>query len=357
MKTQIEQFYDELTDAYPAGKDDQLQAELVKGFALYPQRIQDIFEGMADTSGMVIEQLMVLDHSTALPLLPILPKCSCVIAWGDYTGGGPLVFGRSYDYAEETKDFNDTLTVLVLNPDDGSRSTAAIVNAGAVGTTSSFNSANLEMAIDDGSPSADYDFRFDYMETLISNVTFMLDSSEFTALDAALESTRPYMPLLFGVADPEAAYCFEETVSECRRRGGQQDGLMIANNHFLEPTWDIEPLWDVEIPADAMAAHESAQMENSITRLENLTALAENYKGELSADVMMEVFDVPMSESGATQPNCTVYQFVTVPAELQLWVKAYDYQTGCWWTLVSCSVKAVRSRASAVHLTFPGRCE
>lgn len=333
MKSQMKQFYDELVEAYvtPTGMGDRLEAELAGAFALYPERIRVVFEGIEETSGMDIEKLMLLDHAPALPLLSILPQCSCVIAWGEYTGDGPLVFGRSYDYAKEFQDFNDTLTVVVFNPDDGSRSVATIVNAGQVGTPSVFNDANLALAIDDGSPSAGYNFRFDYMETMINNVTYMLDSSRFETLNAALESTRPYMPFLFNVADPNAGYCFEETVSECKRRGGQQDGLMIATNHFLEPTWDIEPVWDVQTQPDAIAAHDSAQMENSVMRLDNLTALAEKNKGKFNADVMKEIYDVPISEGGATQPDSSIYQFVTVPAELQLWVKALDYQD---WVLV-----------------------
>jgi hypothetical protein len=334
MKTQIEQFYDELVEAYitSTGMGDALEAEMAGAFALYPERIRKVFEGIEETSGMGIDKLMLLDHSPALPLLSIIPpQCSDVIAWGEFTGDGPLVFGRSYDYAPEFQDFNDTLTVVVFNPDDGSRSVATIVNAGMVGTASVFNDANLAMAFNDGSVSAGYNFRSDYMETMINNVTFMLDSSEFKMLNAALESTRPYMPLLFNVADSEAGYCFEETVSECKRRGGQQDGLMIATNHFLEPTWDIEPIWDVQLPADALAMHESAHMESSTTRLNNLTALSDKYKGKFNADVMKEIFDIPMDEGGPTAPTSTMYQFVTVPAELQLWVKAYDYQD---WVLV-----------------------
>gem|GEM_PF-4856456 len=40
-----------------------------------------------------------------------------IAAWGNYTSGGPLVFGRNYDNGPKLAEF---VSVVVYNPEDGS---------------------------------------------------------------------------------------------------------------------------------------------------------------------------------------------------------------------------------------------
>jgi len=61
-------------------------------FNLYPERFKDIIYGMAETSGLSIEKHIVLN---GLELYGSIAGCSGIAAWGDYTKGGPLVFGRT----------------------------------------------------------------------------------------------------------------------------------------------------------------------------------------------------------------------------------------------------------------------
>ena len=64
-------------------------------FNFYPQRFKDIIYGMAETSGLSIDKHIVLN---GLELYGTISGCSGIASWNDYTAGGPLIFGRNYDW-------------------------------------------------------------------------------------------------------------------------------------------------------------------------------------------------------------------------------------------------------------------
>ncbi len=328
MESQIRHFYAEAVDGYFARNGSlpraTIEEEFTKSYSIYPARFQQMLEGMEETSGMSLQQLIMVDNAVYLPLLVSMSgMCSFAAAWGDYTGGGPLVCARSFDYYPEFKEYNDTLTVVVLNPDDGSRSVATIVNAGQIGAMSVFNDANLAMGVHDGTPSGGQVELTGAVPTMIGNVSIFLDSSDIEMARAYMLSTLPRIAVIANVADPQAAHTFEKTTCACKERGGQEDGLLVATNHFIEPTWDLKT-------PEGVSTHESADVQDSIMRYNGLLSLGEQYRGKIDAAVMMQILDVPISEGGPTRPT-TMYQFVAVPAELQLWVKACNYQD---WVLV-----------------------
>lgn len=328
MKSQIEKFYNEAIDGYFAKNKElpreTIEEEFSKSYKIYPARFQQILKGLEETSGMNLQQLIMIDSAVYLPLLVAMSDmCSFAAAWGDYTGGGPLVCARSFDYFPEFQEYNDTLTVAVFNPDDGSRSIATIVNAGQIGTMSVFNDANLAMGVHDGTPSGGQVQLAGAVPTMINNVAVFLDSSDFEIVRTYTLSTLPRIAVIANVADPHVARTFEKTTFECKERGGQEDGLLVATNHFIEPTWDLKT-------PEGRSTHESADVQDSTNRYNGILSLGEQNKGKIDASVMKQIFDVPISEGGPTRPT-TMYQFVAVPAELQLWVKACKYQD---WVLV-----------------------
>lgn len=325
-KPQIRRFYEKsLVEHFPASprvSRRDVEAFAARGYQRYPARIKEIFEGMAETSGLSVSDLAMLDQFVVLSLLPYAPSiahCSGIAAWGEYTGGGPLVFGKNEDWLEYFKEFDDTLLVVVYNPDDGSRSAATVGNAGQVGTMNEINDAGLVLALNDGSPSGDIRYRKERAPTLVANLSFFLDSSCFAALDAALQSTLPPWPFVINVADAKQAYSYECTTSLCRRRSAQQDGLLVGTNTLVDPSWDFP-----EKITTSPAWREPTE------RRDNLIALGEKHKGKIDAKTMMAILDTPKSDGGATVPG-TIFQFVAVPAQLKIWVKAPGYQD---WVLV-----------------------
>ena len=73
---------------------------------------------------------------------------------------------------------------------------------------------------------------------------------------------------------------------------------------------------------EAMTAGEG--WAESVERSTNLAALAEQEKGSIDAAVIRKILDTPKSEGGATVPH-TIFQFVAVPEEKMMWVKAPGY--------------------------------
>lgn len=329
LKTQIKKFYDEAIDGFFSTHQQlsrgKVGADLISRYAIYPARVRKIFEGMRETIGLTLEQLVMIDNAAALPIAAgDLQGCSMAGAWKEYTGGGPLVYGRSFDYASYTRNYNDTLSVVVYNPVDGSRSTATLVNAGQVRTINAFNDARLVMAINMGTISGGQGQLKDTMPTLVDNLTFMFDSSNLETLIAELKTARPLLALIFNAADTARACSLEETTTQYRERDGKAAGLLVATNHFLEPTWNL--------PATSTAEQlASPLLQNSVARYENLSNLCEKNKGKIDASTMKGIFDTPTDKGGPVQQNRTIYEFVTVPSELQLWVKAYGDRD---WALV-----------------------
>jgi hypothetical protein len=67
-------------------------------YAVYPQKYKDIILGMAKTSELGIEKQIVLNALEFFPKIDnFVPHCSGIGVWGDYTSGGPLIFGRNND--------------------------------------------------------------------------------------------------------------------------------------------------------------------------------------------------------------------------------------------------------------------
>ena len=70
-------------------------------FNLSPERFKNILYGMADTSGMELSELILLDQIIVIgAIAEAYEACSGVAAWGDYTDNNSLVFGRNFDYVD-----------------------------------------------------------------------------------------------------------------------------------------------------------------------------------------------------------------------------------------------------------------
>ncbi len=146
----------------------------------------------------------------------------------------------------------------------------------------------------------------------------MLESSTYEGLDAALVTSRMHYPLIYNIAYPDGASNYEMTTFDVKRRQGQE-GLLIGTNHFISPGWNPPTLENQD------------GIKDSKERYDNLKALAEKYMGKIDAPLMMAIMDVPKDKGGATPQDRNIYQFVAVPIDLKIWVKALTYDD---WTEV-----------------------
>jgi hypothetical protein len=276
-------------------------------FKRCPQRFKEIFYGIAETSGMELEKLLVLNELVTLAhVMGDDVHCSFIATWGDYSADGTMITGRHFDYPEFFNKFADFVTVTIYNPTDGSVPTATVGFMGGIEAVTVMNRGGLFAEVNDGTPSGGNTFMENRIMNFIQILDFLFNSSDMTQLDAAMFSSQPVVAILLNVADSNVSYSYEWPTFGIRRRVQDKPGLLVSTNHFVDPSWGI--------------AQPSGDIFQTVSRRANLLALGEKYKSKFSVKVMMKVLDTPYEKGGALRPR-NIYETIFVPKDLKLWLK------------------------------------
>jgi CubicO group peptidase (beta-lactamase class C family) len=319
MKTQMSEFYD-LAAARLVARG--MTAEDLRQLGQYLYDLQfsygrQLIDGMAETSGMSNEK-----QRTVAALMGGLFGCSSMDAWGDYSGGGPLVVGRNWDTARGPFDgYGRFLTTVVYNPPSPQNSVADINYVGSISMQTGLNSKGIFLDLQNGASSDPLRYA-DRTPAEFRLLSFLLDSSTAEQIDASFRTVSPSMGLIINAAAgnrlaPLASASVYEwaTYGVQNRRGG---GLLASSNHYTDPAWTGLPAID-----DGLAGGFSKE------RLENLLTRGEEYKGQIDAVRMMQIFDTTIPNGGPTFPDdsslVTNYQIVATPGDSTLWLKARSY--------------------------------
>jgi hypothetical protein len=292
---------------------EQVRAMGRESAILYSRRQMEIFEGMAETSGLTTDDILVLYNGGILYLmLPSVPSsCSYLAVWGNYTTDGSVVVSRNWDLSDTMLPFTQWYVLAVYRPTDGSNGVATFGPAGMRPETL-MNSKGLFIADDN---SGINDVASDTRPDLIAEFfRFMLDSSDLNGLTTAIQGARTNVAWIVDVAGPDRAYVYEMMTNATKWRTG--DGIVAAANHFVDPSWNL-----------------TAPPYHSVSRYNNLLRQAEEVKGSIDATRMMQIRDVRWEDGGATfvhsvlssdYPDLlfsTNHQVVFVPASRTLWMK------------------------------------
>jgi hypothetical protein len=283
-------------------------------FDRYPQRYKEILHGMADTSGLGRDKVILVNAVEWFPKLDRLAfgRCSGMAAWGPYTKG-PLVFGRNNDDDPLYLDFANWMVVAVFKPSDGSIPTALINYAGVIYNATGMNAEGLFLELNAGPWLGISLERVSIFTTLFS---YLQEYRNLAELDRAMRSTLADIYAIVTAADPSRGCSYESSLWDTKRRDQDAEGIIAAANAFSLPDWPISRL----DPKRDTGANE--------LRKENLLALAAKHKGALTPAAMMKIFDVSIPDGGAAHPG-TIYQVVAVPEQLTLWLKVPGLQD---WT-------------------------
>lgn len=298
-------------------------------FELYPRRFKEMAYGMAETAQIEMEKIAVVNEFFDYILLAssnstLAQRCAAISAWGEYTGGAPLVMGRNFDFPNFFRNFDPYITVVVYNPADAVYPTAVITYPGQIGSIQAFNNKGIVLENNDGSSSGDPNRYFgERIPNGISDLEIVLNYGAVSEVERALISRRLQYPLLFQVADSEQAYVYEISTGNVIKRASGSSGLLISVNHFLSPQWSGAINGKLDLP-DRIA--------DSKKRQHNLAALAEAYKGTITPDIMMRILDIPVQAGGATPEDRSIYQYVYAPRHQTLWLKARGYSD---WTEIN----------------------
>ena len=280
------------------------------------KRYDELYRGMAETSGLSLEQLRMvcsveliyLDRMTG-SLKDVFNggRCSSFAVWGDHTPDGRVLFGRNYDWLPEFEEMLHTLVLSVFHPSDGANATAAFNWAGCLYITTGMNEKGLFLELNSGA-FADAGVEPDRIHNTWLLWEFLLDSDDFSALRESFFSCRAAASYLIGAADAAQAEVFEWHTNQLCALAPRENGLLAAANHFTSQGWINTPLAD------------SCGKASSMQRRSNLLKCAHEYLDQgrkIGLPEMTAILDRPAADGGA-KVNGTLFQIIADPSE-QTW--------------------------------------
>ena len=290
---------------------------------LLPERMKEIFGGMAETSGLTEDDIAIVYYGASFYVSNLTKQndCSFIATNGNYTTDGSMIVARNYDLLDALSVFDPYYVLVVYKPNDGTNSVATFNPAGMRPETL-MNNKGLFISDNNGEESGGPAYQENRPDFISALFRFMLNSSSMSEIDADIEGTRPNDAVIVNAAGPDVAYSYEETVQRLSGvlnpvRRSMSSGLLVATNHFVDPSWGNR------IPSpDA----------NSETRYNNLVNQATQNKGGIDAEKMTQIMDIMIDYGGAKMlhtefwgtPYTTDHQVVYVPQSQLLWIKVSD---------------------------------
>lgn len=306
MHTAIDQVFLNNSDVKRRMSLDELNTIAKAVFERYPRRYKEILYGMAETSGLGIDNILLINSLEWFPKINKLSygKCSGIAVWGPYTRG-PVIFGRNDDDDPAYLTFARPL-VAVFKPNDGSIPAALINYPGVIYNATGMNAEGLFIELNSGN---DMGFSLDRVSIFTTLFSYLQEYRNLTELDRAMRSTLVDMSSIITAADPTRGYSYECSLWETKRRDQDAEGIVAAANEYSHPDWNITSLDSKKDPGA-----------NQL-RKGNLLKLGAKYKGEITPEVMMkQIMDVSLMDGGATHGG-TIFQIVASPADRKIWVK------------------------------------
>jgi hypothetical protein len=275
-------------------------------FDRYPKRYKEILYGMAETSGLGLDEVLLVNALEWFPKINRLSygNCSGIAVWGPYTNG-PVIFGRNDDDDPAYLAFARPV-VAVFKPNDGSIPAALINYPGVIYNATGMNAEGLFMELNSGN---EMGFSLDRTSIFTTLFLYLQEYRNLVELDRAMRSTLVDMSSIINVADPTRGYSYECSLWDTKRRDQDAEGIVAAANEYSHPDWNIMPLDPKKDPGA-----------NQL-RKGNLLKLSAKYKGAITPEVMMKkIMDVDIKDGGATHAG-TIFQIVAAPADRKIWVK------------------------------------
>lgn len=281
-------------------------------YANFPLKYRDVIVGMAETSGLGLEKQILVNGIEIIPKLnSVVPHCTGLVVWGDYTGGAPLIFGRNNDDHPFFRNFGGYTVIVVFNPTDGGIPTAIVNYAGIIYAPTGMNRHGIFMEINSGnSPGG---FRMDRTPTVVSMFEVLQSCATPAQVNDAFQNLAVDISSIINVADPSSAYSFECSLDAVKRRSADQEGLLVSTNHFIDPSWGLSP------------PEPDSDNGWTVARRNNGIFWAESGKGHLRAEQVRDILSKEITSESGLFSESTIYQVVAVPQQLTLWLKAPDH--------------------------------
>ena len=321
LSDQILEFYHEAVTDLMINEEGVNYEDLVdygsENYDAFPQIFKDYFDGMAETSGLSMDQTKIM---SGIMFLIYSTGCSSLSVWGDYTTDGKVITGRNLDlFAGNLRRFSKYYHIVVWNPTGFPASVANIDFMGGVFYQTAINDKNIFLELQNGqaTDTTSVDNRDNTNNILIESLFRNTSGQE---VDRWFNTTLPECGLIMNASFPDYATIYEWATYRVAARQGQ--GILSASNDFIDPSWSNYPVIFYDSTNEAPLGY-------TYTRRNNLLARGEQYKGQITPQKMMEIFDTTLSSGGATFPEegeiRTIYSVVVKPSELKIWLKVREY--------------------------------
>ncbi len=287
-----------------------------KLYAAYPFRFKEFFRGMAETSGLELDELKLVNAVEFIAFTAeIQPGCAGIAVWGDYASEA-LVYGRNYDYCEWFKTVAKNLVFAAFHPADGALSTVTVGLAGEIYAVNAMNEKGIFMELNNAAFSGGA-LSFENRSPSVAELfEYMFDCQTLDDAEHFFQTVKASFAYLIGITDGRIARCYEwPTFGVKLRETHTRPGLMVMTNHFTEPSWGLPR------PDDEKSF-------STCLRRDNLLALAKHFKGAIDVTVMKDIMDTKVENGGAAN-ELTIYQLAAEPSKFALWFKIPGLQD---WT-------------------------
>jgi hypothetical protein len=318
---QIQAFYQEAVVELAMNEEGMKYEDLLEygryNYNDFPQIFRDYFDGMAETSGLTVDQTKIM---SGVMYLIYMTGCSSLSTWGDYTTDGKTITGRNLDLVVgNLRRFSKYYHIVVWNPTGFPASVANIDFMGGVFYQTAINDKGVFLELQNGqaTDTSNADYRENTNNILLESLFRNTAAEE---VDRWFNTTLPDCGLIMNASFPDDAVIYEWATYRLAAR--RSEGILSASNDFIDPSWSNYPIIFYDSTNEAPLGY-------TCKRRNNLLARGEDFKGEITPEKMMEIFDMTLPSAGATFPEegifRTIYSVVVKPDELKMWLKVREY--------------------------------
>ena len=297
--------------------------EIYSGYSL---PMKELLAGMAETSGLTLEEHILLDGSFyTLPEFEFmnLPgqnenrACSGIAVSSPRTADGKLYFARNWDMTPDAmRPYLKHLACVVFNPEEG-QSFANIRPIGQVYVETAFNESGVFVEMNNGGAS-DPGINPDGTFVVTKLFDLIHENGTLEAMVRGLQEAKLDQSSIIQVADKQRAVSVEIPTFGFRVLE-QQNGALYALNNFARPTPLEWKGWVVEIP--------DGQYDDRQLNLDRLFA-SPQWQSGVTLDMVKDMMNKKIEDGGAAlymPPFGTVIQVITVPEDMVVYFLSYGY--------------------------------
>jgi hypothetical protein len=298
-------------------------------FKSMPSRQKELIRGISAASGLKQEKAVLAANLIMVQILARkkfggnISSCTSAAIWGKYTVDGKVLTARDYDFPDLFRQMaKDYAVLVVFKPSDGSNAVGGICLAGAISFTDALNDKGIYIEGNNGSDSAGLIMFNSRTETTTQIMNILFDAEDSEGFNSMMNSTRFSYPFILMVADGLSVRYYEIATWDVHRRDAKNDTAIVAANQFSDPAWGI-----LSLPSPAAWY--------STYRESKLLSLAKGANTPVDEKHMMSILDIPFYNEDGSLSNkgvavlkkdpkddeVTVWQVITRPADLKMWVR------------------------------------